>query len=87
MNKVTVKPTEHATGKDFYVWSIHQVYISIDHDADIKVILQCCFISLSMYFISICTKSCRYIGLNNTNELGRRRCRISQRCEMPMQAM
>ena len=38
MNKVTVKPTEHATGKDFYVWSIHQVYISIDHDADIKVI-------------------------------------------------
>ena len=39
MNKVTVKPTEHATGKDFYVWSIHQVHISIDHDSHIGAII------------------------------------------------
>ena len=39
MNKVTVKPTEHATGKDFYVWSIHQVHISIDHDSHIRAII------------------------------------------------
>ena len=38
MNKVTVKPTEHATGKDFYVWSIHQVHISMDHDSHIRAI-------------------------------------------------
>ena len=39
MNKVTVKPTEHATGKDFYVWSIHQVHISMDHDSHTREII------------------------------------------------
>ena len=39
MNKVTAKPTEHAIGKDFYVWSIHQVHIRIDHDCHIAAII------------------------------------------------
>ena len=49
MNKVAAKPTEHAIGKDFYVWSIHQVHISIDHESHIRVIPYTYYYSVVTY--------------------------------------